>query len=73
VTLAEREMNIESLLAITVGTIIEFDVPFDAELPLKVADRPIAQGQAVKVGENFGLQISRVHTVHQRIDALGGR
>ncbi len=72
VTLAERPMSIESILSLTVGSIIEFDVSFEADLTLSVADRPIGSGLAVKVGENFGLRLSTVGSVHDRIDALGG-
>lgn len=72
VTLAERDMPIETVLQITVGTIIEFNVPFDAELTLSVANSEIGKGQAVKIGENFGLQVTRIGTVPDRIDALGG-
>jgi len=57
----------------TVGTIVEFEVPFDTELALQVADRTIGRGQAVKVGENFGLRITNIASVPTRIDALGGR
>jgi flagellar motor switch/type III secretory pathway protein FliN len=71
VVLAERDMQIGSVLDITVGTIIEFDVAFDAELTLQVGNRRIGTGQGVKVGENFGLRISAVGTVQERIDALG--
>lgn len=72
VTLAERDMPIESVLQITVGTIIEFNVPFDAPLTLNVANSEIGKGQAVKIGENFGLQVTRIGTVPALIDALGG-
>lgn len=71
VTLAQRAMTIESILEITVGTIIEFDLAFDAELTLQVGDRTIGRGQAVKVGENFGLRITHIDSVPQRIGALG--
>ena len=71
VVLAEREMTVESILQITVGTIIEFDVPFDAEFPLRVSNQTIGRGQAVKVGENFGLRVTRIDSVSHRIDALG--
>lgn len=72
VTLAHRFMSVESILEITVGSIIEFDIPFDAELLVQVANQTIAEGQAVKIGENFGLRISRICDVPTRIDALGG-
>ncbi len=72
VLLAERDMTVDLIVEIRVGTIIEFDAPFDSELTLQVANRTIGCGQGVKVGENFGLRISRIGTVRDRIDALGG-
>lgn len=72
VQLAERDMPVESILKMTVGTIIEFDVSFDSQLILQVADRIIGYGQAVKVGESFGLRLSHIGSVVERIDALGG-
>ncbi|MGB2988310.1 MAG: FliM/FliN family flagellar motor switch protein [Phycisphaerae bacterium] len=72
VMLADRPLPIETILEVTVGTIIEFEVMFDSELLLQVADRTIGSGQAVKVGENFGLRITAIDTVPGRIDALGG-
>ncbi len=73
VVLAERRMAVEAALQINIGTIIEFDVPFDSELTFTVANHPIGSGQAVKVGENFGIRITSLGDVRQRIDALGGR
>ena len=70
VTLAERPMSIESLLAVTVGTILEFDVASDAELTLYAANQPIGKGLAVKVGENFGIRVTKIGTVRERIDAF---
>jgi len=70
VVLAERCMTVKSIVAITVGTIIEFNVPFDADLMLHVANHPIGRGQAVKVGENFGLRITVIEDVHERIEAM---
>ncbi len=71
VVLAERKMPLDSVLSIRPGTIIEFEVPFDAELLLYAGDRPIGVGQAVKVGENFGLRVTHIGTVSERIQALG--
>ena len=71
VTLAERDLTIESILDVKVGTIIEFDVPFDADLVLNAANHPIGTGQAVKVGENFGLRVTKLADVHGRIEAMG--
>jgi flagellar motor switch protein FliN/FliY len=71
VTLAERPLSMQYILEMTVGTIIEFDVPYNAPLTLNVANRAIAKGLAVKVGEKFGLRLTQSGNVQQRMDALG--
>lgn len=69
--LAERDMNVESILAFRVGTIVEFETSFDSALELRVADRKIGAGYAVKLGEHFGLRITRIIPVEERIESLG--
>lgn len=71
VVLAEREMPVDSILSIRPGTIIEFDVPFDSELLLYAGNRVVGRGQAVKVGEKFGLRVTKINTVQSRIHSLG--
>jgi flagellar motor switch protein FliN/FliY len=65
-------MAVEMILDIRVGTILEFDVAFDAELTLSVVGHEIGSGHAVKVGENFGLRITTINSLRDRIEALGG-
>ncbi len=72
VVLATREMTVESILKTTIGTIIEFEVPFDAELSLNVGGRTIGLGQTVKVGENFGLRLTQLVGMSERAGAMGG-
>jgi len=71
VVLAERLITIESILNMTAGTIIEFDVPFDAELKLNIGNRTVGHGQTIKIGENFGLRLTNVATVPDRVEAMG--
>jgi len=73
VKLAEREMTISSILVITVGSIVEFEVPADSDLDLIVGTESIGAGQAVKVGENFGLRITRMGSLRERVEAMGGQ
>jgi flagellar motor switch protein FliN/FliY len=72
VQLSERTMALSEILNLNTGSIIEFDKPADSELELKVNNKCIGSGQAVKVGENFGLRVVRVGTVRERIQAMGG-
>lgn len=71
VSLAERTMPLSEIVAISTGAIIEFDKPADSELELLINNKCIGAGQAVKVGENFGLRVSRVGTLQDRIKAMG--
>jgi len=71
VVLVERDMPIEHILGMRVGTIIEFDASFDSELRLFAANVPIGKGHAVKVVESFGIRLTKTIAVEDRIKALG--
>ena len=70
VVLAQRKMAVGDILNICVGSVIEFDKSFDEKLELLVNNRPIAFGNAVKIGEKFGLRVDQIRDVKARIDAL---
>ena len=72
VQLSERTMPLAEILNLTTGSIIEFDKPADSELELRVNNKCVGSGQAVKVGENFGLRVARVGSIRERIQAMGG-
>lgn len=72
VQVGERRMPMADVLSLVPGAIIELPKPADQELDLRVNNIPIAQGTAVKVGENFGLKITAVGTTRQVVHALGG-
>lgn len=72
VQLAERSMPLAKILNLSTGAIIEFEKPFDAPLELKINNKCIAIGQAVKVDENFGLRVTAIGSVKSRIQAMGG-
>jgi flagellar motor switch protein FliN/FliY len=71
VHLAERNMAMRDVLELGAGSIIEFSRSSDAELDLVVGNRHIGKGQAVKIGENFGLRITDIGPLEERIRALG--
>ncbi len=72
VRLAEQDMPVKKVLDLKLGSILEFDKPFEAELDLIVANHRIGKGQAVKVGENFGLRATRIGKIQETIRALAG-
>lgn len=73
VRLAERRMKLSEVLGLVPGSIIELPKHSDAELDLMVNNRPIGQGLAMKVGENFGVQITYIGDLKARVAALGAQ
>jgi flagellar motor switch protein FliN/FliY len=71
VKLAERKLPVAEVLRLGVGSIIEFVKSNDEPLQLMINNRTIAIGEAVKVGENFGLRIKQVGTIKELVTALG--
>jgi flagellar motor switch protein FliN/FliY len=71
VQIAERRMPLSEVTALTHGSIIELPKQIDDELDVLVNDTPIGAGRAVKVGENFGVRMTRVGGLSDRVHALG--
>ncbi len=72
VKLASRKMRMGEVMRLSPGTIIEFEKSASEPLDLLVNNVVIGGGDVVKVGENFGLRISRIGRPQQMILALGG-
>lgn len=73
VQIASRVMRMEEVIALSPGAIIELPKLADEELEIMVSDKQIGLGRAVKVGENFGVRVTFVGDIRERIAALGGR
>jgi flagellar motor switch protein FliN len=71
VRLAERKLSMAEVMRLGIGAIIEFSKSNDEPLELLVNNKQIGVGEAVKVGENFGLRITQVGDVRQVIRSLG--
>ena len=71
VQLGRKTMSLAEVMAFIPGAIIELPKRAEDELELMVNNRSIGTGVAVKVGENFGLQIEFVGDVRTRIEAMG--
>lgn len=72
VVLGERRMRLAEVVALVPGAIIELPKGSEEELELLVNNKAIGTGVAVKVGENFGIRITYVGNLKQRIAALAG-
>lgn len=69
VQLAARKMRVSDIVQWGRGAIVEFNQPFDAPLDLFVNNQRIGCGEAVKVGENFGLRITAIASPESRLRA----
>jgi flagellar motor switch protein FliN len=70
VTLAEQRQPVERIMEIVPGSIIQFDKSCEELLQLSVNNHPIAEGEAVKVGDKFGLRITSIILPEERFAAL---
>ena len=71
VKLAERKLPMSEVLRLGVGSIIEFVKSNDEPLHLMINNKTIAIGEAVKVGENFGLRIRQIGSMKDLVAAMG--
>ncbi len=71
VQIAERKMPLSEVTALTHGSIIELPKQIEEELDVLVNNTHIGTGRAVKVGENFGVRMTTVGAITERLAALG--
>lgn len=62
VRIAERKMELEQLRGIAPGSLLMFDKSYDSLLDVYVDNRLYCRGEAVKVGETFGVRISECNS-----------
>jgi flagellar motor switch/type III secretory pathway protein FliN len=71
VTLAEKRQPLGMILELGPGSIIQFDKSCEEMLQLEVSGRPVATGEAVKVGDKFGLRVNSIVLPEERFAAFG--
>ena len=73
VTLASKELAASRLLDLAPGTIIEFERGCAEPLVLSANNLPIGCGEAVKIGDHFGLKVTAIIPPEDRVARLGGK
>ena len=73
VTLATKRQPIDQIMELGAGSIIHFEKSCEEMLDLYVGEHPVAKGEAVKVGEKFGLRITSVIMPEERFKPVGGK
>jgi len=66
VTLASKKQPVSQIISLGPGSIISFDKPCDQLLDLEVGGQQIAAGEAVKIGDKFGLRINSITMPDER-------
>ena len=64
--LAHGKKPIKMILELGVGSVIQFDKSFDALLDLQVGKIAVGNGEAVKVGDKFGLRVYSIQLPKER-------
>jgi flagellar motor switch/type III secretory pathway protein FliN len=70
VTLAEKKQPLGQILEIGPGSILQFEKSCEEMLDLNVSNLPIARGEAVKVGDKFGLRVTSLILPSERFKAV---
>ena len=71
VLLAEKTMSVDEIVSLAPGAVINFDKQYEEALGLLANGKTIGSGVAVKVNENFGIQIKEMGSREETIKALG--
>lgn len=71
VQIADRRMPVEEVINLAPGAIIELPKAADEPLEILINNKCVGLGMAVKVGENFGVRVSYVGNLSERVGALG--
>ncbi|MCL2622086.1 MAG: FliM/FliN family flagellar motor switch protein [Planctomycetaceae bacterium] len=68
--LARGKRPIKMILELGVGSVVQFDKSFDAFLDLQVGQMTVGIGEAVKVGDKFGLRIQNIQLPKERFRTI---
>lgn len=72
VTLASTTQPVQRILELGPGSLIQFDKPCEEMLNLEVGGYDVAVGEAVKVGDKFGLRVTSMKMPEERFWAIKG-
>lgn len=72
VEIGRRRMRIGQLLSMTAGSVLELDALAGAPLSVYANRMLVAQGEAVIVGERYGVRITEILSPQERVRRLSG-
>ncbi len=72
VQIGRRTLPVSEVMRLVHGSIVELPKRADEDLEILVNNKIVGHGRAVKVGENFGIRVSAVGQLAERVEALAG-
>lgn len=73
VELGRKRMKIRELLEMTNGTVVELDARSGTPLMLYANKTLVAQGEAIVVGDHYGIRVTEIVSPAERVRRLGGK
>jgi flagellar motor switch protein FliN len=73
VTLAEKKQPLAQILEMGPGMIIQFEKSCEDSLQLEIGEHKVAAGEAIKVGDKFGLRVTEIILPEERFNTVGSR
>ncbi len=70
VTLANAKQTVQDIVDLVPGSMIQFTKSCEEPLNLEVTSQPVALGDAVKVGDRFGIRITQIVMPAERFDEI---
>ncbi|MCA9310849.1 MAG: FliM/FliN family flagellar motor switch protein [Phycisphaerales bacterium] len=70
VKIGERTLSVREVMSLKPGSIMELPKPCEDELELCINNKVLGSGVAVKVGENFGIRITYLGDITDRVGVL---
>ena len=70
VTLAAKKQPVRRIVELGPGSIIQFDKSCEEMLQMHVDDQLVAEGEAVKVGDKFGIRLTSLVVPGERFKSV---
>ncbi|MCM0599953.1 flagellar motor switch phosphatase FliY [Periweissella fabalis] len=70
VVLGRSQKKIRDILSLNVGSVVELDNLTDEPLDILLNGKLIAQGEVVVINENFGIRITNILSMSQRLQSI---
>jgi len=71
VVLGERSILLHDICNWVPGSIVELAKEAEEDLEVRINNKQIGVGSAVKIGENFGIRVNYIGAAKDRINAMG--